>query len=362
MSVNIGITGLPGSGRTTIFNGLTRGKADIAAATQHIGVVKVPEPRLDRLAELLHPGKIVPAEVKYVDIGAGTRSPKDRGIGGELLVELSKADALINVVRVFEDETVPHIEGSVNAERDMAVTDLELAFSDIAIIERRLARIEESLKGARAPERQNMARETETLQRLKAALEKEIPLRQMELSPEELKSLSHFQFLTAKPLLVIGNIGERQLDRAGEIEAALKKHCPEAGCRVIALCGKLEMELAQLSENAAAEFRAGFGIKEAGLERVIRESYDLLGLISFFTIASGEVRHWSVPRGTPAVKAAGKIHSDMERGFIRAEVISYEDLVRCGGIAEARHRGLLRLEGKIYPVEDGDVITFLFNV
>jgi len=368
MSIDIGIIGLAKSGKTTIFNALTKGKADTGSYTaesqaQHFGVAKVPEPRLETLASLLQPKRVVPAEVRYIDIGASVKSlVKDKGIGGELLTHLSNADTLINVVRTFADERIPHVEGSLDVERDIATMDLELTFSDLAILERRLERIETSLKGAKPPERQGLLREQETLMKFKADLEKEIPIRELSLTTNEARTIANYQFLTAKPLLIVVNIGEEQLPEAVSLEADLNSRYSREECRIITLCGKLEMELTQLDNSAAAEFRADFGIQESGLDRVIKLSYELLGLISFFSIASGEVKAWSIQNGTSALKAAGKIHSDMERGFIRAEVISYDDLVKCGNLSEARKKGLLRLEGKDYIVQDGDVITFLFNV
>jgi hypothetical protein len=364
MSVDIGIVGLAKSGKTTIFNGLTRGKADISSGTAHIGVAKVPEPRLKTLADMLHPRKVTPAEVKYIDIGASAGGQvKDKTTArSQLLAQLSNADAIINVARAFIDNSIPHIEGSVNVERDIASMDLELAFSDLAILEKRLERIEESLKGVKAAERQAFLREQDMLMKLKAQLEKGTPIREMELAPEEAKAISGYQFLTAKPILIVVNIGENQLAQTKSLETELNSRYSRPKCRVIALCGKLEMELAQLDDSAAQEFRKDFGILEPGLDRAIKVSYELLGLISFFTIVSEEIRAWSIPKGTSALKSAGKIHSDMERGFIRAEVISYDDLIKSGSLAEARHKGILRLEGKIYVVQDGDVITFMFNV
>jgi hypothetical protein len=247
-------------------------------------------------------------------------------------------------------------------ERDIATIDLELAFSDLAIIERRLERIEVALKGAKQPERQSLLREQELLTKVKANLEKELPIRGLKLTTDEARTIANYQFLTAKPLLIAVNIGEEQLSQAVSLETELKTHYSRPKCGVIALCGKLEMELAQLENSAAEELRDEFGIKESGLDRTIKLSYELLGLISFFTTVSGEVKAWSIQNGTSAVKAAGKIHSDMERGFIRAEVISYDDLMKCSNLSEARKKGLLRLEGKNYTVQDGDVITFLFNV
>ena len=368
MSVNIGIIGLPKSGRTTIFNALTKGKADTGsyhreASAPHIGVARVPDPRLDGLTKMLHPKKVTPAEIRYIDIGASVRDlAKDSGIGGELLNQLSKADTLINVVRAFAQDSVPHIEGSLDVGRDIETMNLELAFSDLVLQERRLEKIGVSLKGSKATERQALLREQELLTKLKADLEEDIPLRELKLTADEAKIITHYQFLTAKPLLIVVNIGEEQLPQASSLEAELRERYSRPKCNLITLCGELGMELAQLEDDAAGELRTEYGITESGLDRTIKLSYELLGLISFFTTVSDEVRAWSVKNGTSALKAAGRIHSDMERGFIRAEVISYEDLMKCGSLSEARKKGLLRLEGKNYPVQDGDIITFLFNI
>jgi hypothetical protein len=363
MSIDIGIIGLAKSGKTTVFNALTKGKADTRISAPHIGIAKVPEPRLQVLADMLQPQRVVPAEVSYTDIGASVKSlGADRGIGSQILNQLSNAEALINVVRAFADESIPHVEGSLDVERDIATANLELALYDTGIISRRLERIETSLKGAKATERQGLLREQELLNRHKADLEKEVPVRQLRLTADEAKTMANFQFLTAKPLLVAVNIGEEQIPQAVSLEEELNSRYSGTKSGVITLCGKLEMELTQLDNEAAAGFRAEFGITEPGPGRIIKLSYELLDLISFFTIASGEVKAWSIPKGTIALKAAGKIHSDMERGFIRAEVISYQDLVKCGSLADAHKKGLLRLEGKSYIVQDGDVITFLFNV
>ena len=359
MSVDIGITGLAGSGKTTIFNALTRGKADTGSSTPHIRIAKVPEPRLKILADILHPKRVVPAEVRYIDTGAPI---KDKAISGQLLSQLSNVDALINVVRALTNESKPHIEGGLDIEQDIATIDAELAFSDLALLERRLERIKTSLRGAKQPEHQDLLREEELLMKVKADLEKDMPIRELKLTTDELRTMANYQFLTAKPLLIMVNIGEDQLPQASSLEAELNSRYSRPKCRIITLCGKLEMELTQLDNSAAEEFRAEFGMSESGLDRIIKLSYELLGLISFFTIASGEVKAWSIQDGTNALKAAGKIHTDMERGFIRAEVITYDDLLKCGSLSEARKKGLLRLEGKGYTVKDGDVITFLFNV
>ena len=361
MSIDIGIVGLAQSGKTTIFNALTKGQANTKSSTPHIGKAKVPEPRLKALADMLQPKRVVPTEVSYIDIGATVKGG-DRGMGSQLLGELSNTDALINVVRAFADDSIPHIEGSLDVERDITAINLELALHDSGIISRRLERIETSLKGADPTERQGLLREQQLLEKLRLELEKELPIRQLNLTADEAKTMANFQFLTAKPLLIAVNIGEEQIDGAASLEAELDSRHRGAGLGIITLCGKLEMELTQLDDEAEKECRAEFGITEPGLDRVIKLSYQLLDLITFCTTVSDEVNAWSIPRGTTALKAAGKIHSDMERGFIRAEAISYNDLMKCGSMAEAHKKGRLRLEGKNYTVQDGDVITFLFNV
>jgi GTP-binding protein YchF len=367
MSVDIGIIGLSKSGKTTIFNGLTKGKAATggysAKASANIGMASVPDERLYQLAEIFHPKKIVHAEVKYIDIGASIKEmATDKGIGGQLLNQLSTVDVLVNVVRAFKDDSLPHPEGSLNVERDIEAMNLELAFSDLAIIEKRLERMEGSIKAAKPAERLTYQKEQETLLKIKANLEKDIPIRELQLTPDELRSIANYQFLTAKPLLTVVNIGEDDLPKAKLIEEDLNKRFAKVKCRFIASCGKLEMELSQMGDEAMQEFRKEFGMQESGLDRTIKVSYELLDLISFLTAGEDECRAWPIKRGIEAVKAAGKIHTDIERGFIRAEVIYYTDLIKCKGLVEAKKQGLLRLEGKTYIVQDGDTINFLFNV
>jgi len=362
--MKVAIIGIPKSGKTTIFNALTRGKVEVTAYSSTLapttGVAKVPDSRLSVLEGIFQPKKTVPAEVSYTDIVGFIKGFGKEGVGGELLNYLMTADALLQVVRAFDDNKTPHPEGSTEPKRDIASLDLELAISDLAIIERRLERLETGLKAAKAAERESHLKEQFLLQKVKAELEKDIPIRLQSLTEEELKILSNYQFLTAKPMLVVLNIGEEQISQASQLESEISSLYPQFA--VVALCGKLEMELAQLSEEEAKEFREAMGLSKPALDRVIDLSYSLLGLVSFFTTVSSELKAWTIPSGTPAPKAAGKIHSDMERGFIRAEVISYGDLESCGNIAEARKRGLLRTEGKNYIVQDGDVVTFLFNV
>ncbi len=365
MGVDTGIVGLPQSGRTTVFNALTRGQAETGTysrgSSAHVGVAKVPEPRLEVLARMLQPKKVTAATATYVDIGASVRDLAT-GAGGQVLNQVASADALLNVVRAFPDDSIPHPSGSLDPARDIADMNLELTFSDLALIERRLERIKTSMKAAKAGERAAFLHEEELVNKIRASLEKEVPMREMPLAPEEAKAVSGFQLLSAKPLLVVLNIGEQQATEAFKLEGELASVHAKPKSAVVALCAKLEMELGQLPEQDAEAMRSEYGLKDCGVDRVIKKSYELLGLITFFTVASGEVRAWPIAAGTDAVKAAGKIHSDMEKGFIRAEVVGFDDLVKCGSIAEAKKRGLLRLEGREYIVKDGDVITFLFNV
>jgi GTP-binding protein YchF len=367
VTINIGIIGLNQSGKTTVFNALTGGKADTIShaggISQHVGVAHVPEPRLKVLAEMFHPPKVVYPEAKFIDVGASVKNlATDKGLGGQLLNQLSAVDSLICVVRAFKDESIPHPNGSLDIKRDIDALNLELVFSDLAIMEHRLEKLEESMKGAKAGERQGFLQEKDILLGFKAELEKDKALRTIAMDAAAIKLVTNYQFLTAKPMLIVMNIGEDQLAQAATLETDINGKYADSKCKVVTLCGKLEMELVQLEEKAAQEFRDGYGVKESGLERTIKTSYELLDMITFFTMVSSEVRAWPIKRGTHAQKAAGKIHTDMEKGFIRAECISLDELVKCGSIAEARKRGVLRVEGKEYIIQDGDVVTFLFNV
>lgn len=366
MALSLGIIGFPKTGKTTVFNTLTRGHAETsaygAASTPNIATVKVPDKRLDVLTEMFNPKKTTPATVEYIDV-AGMN--KGAGAAGALpgLNEIQKVQALVHVVRAFDDPNIPHPEGSINPVRDIQTMELELAFSDLAIIEKRLVRLEDSIKKTRGPEREAYEAEKEIMLRLNEALAAEIPIRDLDLSEEELKIIRGYQFLTLKPLLTILNLGEERAEQADklleEARAAIGKHKSTA---IEALRGKIEMEISQLDEADAQEFMADLGIKESGLTKIIHVSYDLLGLISFLTAGEDEVRAWTIKKGTPAVQAAGEIHSDIERGFIRAEIVHYDDLMRVGSIAEAKKHGVYRSEGKTYIMQDGDIVNFLFNV
>jgi GTP-binding protein YchF len=366
--LEFGIVGLAKCGKTTVFNALSRGRADVSpssvsATKPNLGVAKVEDPRLWPLVEMFRPRKTVPAEVRYTDFpGTPEGLTKSQGIAGEFLNLLQRTDALLHVVRAFQNPTVPHVDGEIDPHRDLAVMDLELAFADLAILERRVERLEGELKGAKAQERERRLREHVTLDRIKGELERETPIREQQLSADEAKLLDNFQFLTAKPMLIVWNIGEEDASEASALEEYLNSRYSRPGVEVVVLCGTLEMDLTEMDEHEAEEFRSAMGLQEPGLHRAIRASYQLLGLASFFTVGPDEVRAWTIDRDTLAVKAAGKIHTDIERGFIRAEVISYDHLIQCGSLAEGRKKGLLRLEGKAYPVQDGDVVNFLFNV
>ena len=363
--MELGIIGLPKSGKTTTFNALTRGHAEAgdASAKPNIGVAKVPDPRLDFLASMVKPKRVVPAEVRYIDIpGAPEGLGRSGGLGGRYLNSLQSCDALLHVVRAFDDPSVPHVEGYPDPYRDISNMNLELTFSDLGILERRWERLTSELKGARSQERSRIQSEAALIERLKEALSQDIPIREQNLTPDEEHVISGYQFLTGKPLLILQNIDEERVPELLEIEEemSLRLNSPRVGCTV--MCGKLEEELAQMAPDEEESFRGSLKAGEAGADRMIRLSYSLLSLVSFLTMGPDEVRAWSITESTPAVKAASVIHSDIERGFIRAEVISYDDLASCGSMAEARRRGVLRAEGRGYPVQDGDIINFLFNV
>ena len=362
--MEIGIIGLPQSGKTTVFNALTGldshgegGHGDRAA----VGVAKVPDPRLRPLADLFDSRKIVQAEVKYFDVPLTPRGlGKSEGFGGKLLNLLSQADALLHVVRAFQDTALPHLEGSVDPARDVELLHLELTYSDLTILERKRERLDAALKGARTQERDKLLSELALVDKVRKALEDGVPIRDQGLGPEEAKALSGYQFLTAKPELILLNVGEA--DDASALEGEMAERFGGDAVAVAAVCGKLEAELSQLEPEEATEFRASMNGGEPALDKVLRVSYQLLGLVSFLTCGPMETRAWPVPRDTVAVRAAGKIHSDIERGFIRAEVIGHQEVLQCGGLVAAKKQGLVRQEGKEYRVQDGDVINFLFNV
>ena len=348
-----GIIGLPRVGKTTLFQILTKAHVDAKGASgTHVGVAKVPEPRLLELAKLYKPKKITYATVQYVDL-AGVQQERMR----ESLASLRDEDAIAHVIRVFEDPSVAHAEGRIDPLRDATNLDLELILSDHDQVSKRLERVEKDLKKKKDP---LLEHEKAVLEKCKAYLEAEKPLRELELTPEERKPISGFLFLSQRPMLYVLNLGD---DEAAEIDKAVEKHKLAAlegrpNTAVVAVCGRLEAELAEMEGKEATGLLASYGLKEPGLNRLIRATYDLMGLIPFFTAGEPEVRAWTIPKGATAVKAAGEIHSDIEKGFIRAEVVRCEDLLAAGSIAAAKEKAQVRLEGKEYVVQEGDVILF----
>jgi GTP-binding protein YchF len=366
--MQIAIVGLAGSGKTTVFNTLTRGHAQTGGyggMELHVGTVKVPDERLGRLAEIFKPKKIVHADVTYFDLPAPPASTEGRVGTEELpadqLARLREADALLHVVRAFEDPAVPHPEGSVDPWRDLERLDLEFTLADLSVMEKRLERLKSSGHHGTPAEREANDRELALLERLHEPLAAGRPLRGEGLTPDEEKSIRGFRFLTQKPVLVLLNVGEADLPREPEIVAGIGGRYRHAGVLVDALSAKIEMELGELEPEEAAVFMDELGLEESSLDRVIRLSYRLLGLVSFLTAGPDEVRAWPIPHGSSAVDAAGAIHTDLAHGFIRAEVVPYEDLLALKSMAEARKHGKLRSEGKTYLVHDGDVIEILFS-
>jgi GTP-binding protein YchF len=354
--MRLGIIGLPQSGKTTVFNALTRGHQPLTTSggrfDVHTGVVDVPDARVDRLSVMFKPKKTIYAKVTYADI-AGLEGSQS-AVSGQLLNLLTQMDGLLHVVRCFEDVNVPHPSESVDPLRDIANMDAELLLNDMIAVERKLERLAEERKKGGGRERAVVEREAVLFERFKDALSREIPLREIDLTAEEEKTLSGFGFLTRKPMLVLLNLHEGQ-----EMPPVEYSH---PHCNLVALQGKLEMEISQLAVEDAEAFMAEYGITELGLARVIRVSYDLLGLISFFTVGADEVRAWTIHRDSSAYEAAGEIHTDLQKGFIRAEVIPYDELLALGGLTEAKAKGRLRLEGKEYVVQDGEIVHIRFNV
>jgi GTP-binding protein YchF len=355
------LIGFPATGKTTLFQLMTAvretGRAGHGRGEVQVGISKVPDRRLDRLTAMFNPRKRVPATVEFADIVGGST-------GAQSLVDVAaykNADALVHVVRAFRDEAIPHASGSVNPSRDVQAMEDELILADLGVAERRLERLEKDLKKSRSPE---LELERALMVRCREALENGTPLRALGLTGDDLKRLRGFQLLSAKPLLVVINLDEQDIASVGADVARAAEHTgltpflERAATRAVAVCARIELEIADLEPADAAAFLADLGLEESGLDRVIRATYDLLGYMSFFTVGEDECRAWSIPRGTIAQLAAGEIHSDIARGFIRAEVVTYDALVNRGSLAACREHGEMRLEGKEYVVADGDVINF----
>ena len=357
--MQIGIIGLPQAGKTTIFNALTgndqptiRGGGRFEV---HLAVVDVPDPRVDRLSEMFHPRKTTYTKVNYADIAGLEGNGSNKGsISGSLLNQLSQMDGFMHVVRCFENSSVPHPTGSLNPLQDLSDLLSEMLVNDLIVVERRLERLDEEMRRGRGREKVLVERERELFERLKEALVDEVSLRTLDLSGEEKKMILGFGFLTCKPLLILFNTSDGQTIPCVDY--------PGARCEVVALQGQLEMDIAQLPPEDVSLFMAEYGIAESGLKRVINQSYCLMDLQSFFTVGEDEVRAWTVPVGATALEAAATIHTDLQKGFIRAEVVGYEELVELGSLAEARKKGKFRLEGKDYIVQDGDIVHVRFNV
>jgi GTP-binding protein YchF len=349
-----GIIGLPQVGKTTLFRILTKASVEGKPWAQgtHVGVAKVPEPRLVDLAKLYHPKKITYATVQYVDVG-GMQKDRNR----DALAPLREVDTIAHVIRLFDDPSVPHAAGNIDPLRDATNLELELILADHDQITRRLERVDKDLKKKRDP---LLEAEKAVLEKCKAHLESEKPLRELELTLEERKPIGGFLFLSQRPMLYVLNLGD---DEAAELSTAVERHKlgalqGRANTAVVAICGRLEAELAQMEEKEAAELLESYGLKEPGLNRLIRATYDLMGLIPYFTAGEPEVRAWTIRKGASAVKAAGEIHSDIEKGFIRAEVVRWDDLLAAGSLGAAREKAQVRLEGRDYIVQEGDVILF----
>lgn len=363
--MKLGVVGLPNVGKSTLFNAITKAGAQAAnypfcTIEPNVGAVAVPDERLDVLARMYNPEKYTPTSIEFVDIAGLVRGAyKGEGLGNKFLSHIREVDAIVHVVRCFEDENIVHVDGSVDPKRDVETISIELIFADLETVEKRMERTRKAAKGGD----KQLAGEIELLERAKAHLESGKPIRTMQATEAEAETLKGMFFLTTKPVIYVANISEADIDKAGNpLVTALQDAVKDENAEVITICAQVEEEIAELSPEEKQAFIEELGIRESGLDKLVKACYKLLGLISYLTAGPKEVRAWTIEKGTKAPQAAGKIHTDFERGFIRAEIVPFETLKELGSMAACKEKGLVRSEGKDYVMQDGDVVLFRFNV